>query len=155
MTRIADKDKKEHQEGKTYPLSVDYGRSVEHGVKAGCFGHVDSDITSHNFPTKRRGTTEIEVELVHFNRPISTNEALRELGRMGYRPAELRELLAFGERYPEVQRELFVIIALGSVWQSHGHGYVFLGMCGSSRSLSLVWNDYQWGDICRFAAVRK
>jgi hypothetical protein len=35
---------------------------------------------------------------------------------MGYRPAELSELLAFGENYPEVQRK-FPVIAFGSIWR--------------------------------------
>ncbi|OGZ41382.1 MAG: hypothetical protein A3C80_02625 [Candidatus Ryanbacteria bacterium RIFCSPHIGHO2_02_FULL_45_43] len=140
----------------TYPLSVDYGRSVEDGVKAGRYDLANSDITSRNFPTKRKGTAEIAVEPIHFNRCISTDEALRELDMMGYRPAELQELLAFGEKYPEVQRE-FTVVASGSVWQNrYGNRDVpGLGRFGSRRYLELFWFGYDFDEICRFAAVRK
>lgn len=144
------------QTGNTYPLSVDYGRDVKDGVRAGRYDWTDSDITSHNFPTKQKGTAEIEVEFVHFNRYISTDEALRELDRMGYRPAELHELLAFGEKYPEVQRE-FPIVALGSVWKNRRGVRFVSSLCGSgsTRSLELDWFENDWLVIYRFAAVRK
>jgi hypothetical protein len=143
-----------------YHIFVDYGRSVEDGVKAGRYGRVDFDITSRNFPTKRKGTAKIEVELIHFNRRISTDEALRKLDRMGYRPAELRELLAFGEKYPEVQRE-FPVVALGSVWlaRSGSRRAPCLDWDDSDHSscleLSIVEFDWTWTESCRFAAVRK
>ena len=145
------------QAGNIYHLSVDYGRSVEDGVRAGRYDWANSDdINSRNFPTKRKGTAEVEVELVHFNRGISTDEALGELDRMGYRPAEVHELLAFGEKYPKVQRE-FPIVALGSVWQDRNgdRSVPCLGRDGSERGLSLDWVEDDWYEVYRFAAVRK
>jgi hypothetical protein len=138
-----------------YPLSVDYGRSVEDGAKAGRYDWVNPDITSCNFPTKRKGTAEVAVELINFNRHVSTDEALRELDGMGYRPAELHELLAFGEKYPEVQRE-FPVVALGSVWQYRVGVRVvpYLGRGGSGRRLGLGWVGYGWDGFYRFAVVR-
>lgn len=142
--------------GNTYPLSVDYGRSVEDGVRAGRYDWANSGITSSNFPRKRKGIAEVAVELMHFDRVVSTNEALRELNRMGYRPAELHELLAFGEKYPDVQRE-FPIVALGSAWQVRdgGRGVSCLYGDGSERSLNLRWVEDDWFELYRFAAVRK
>jgi hypothetical protein len=137
-----------------YPLRVDYGRSVEEGVKAGRYDLVNPHITSHNFPTKRKGVVEIRVELVHFDIYISTDEVLHEFNWMGYRPADLRELLAFGENYPEVQRK-FPVVALGSVWRRwDGHRVPYLLGCGSLRYLGLG-TDYSWFRLYRFAAVRK
>ena len=49
-----------------YPLSVNYDRSVENGVKAGRYDWVNSDITSEHFPAERKGTVDIEVELIHY-----------------------------------------------------------------------------------------
>ena len=72
--------------GNTYPLSVDYERSVEKGVKAGRYDWANSDINSRNFPTnKRKGMVGVAVELIHLhlNRVISTEEALHELHPMG------------------------------------------------------------------------
>ncbi|MBI2021220.1 hypothetical protein HYS99_01765 [Candidatus Giovannonibacteria bacterium] len=142
--------------GNTYPLSVDYGRGVECAVKSGRYDWANSDVTSRNFPTERKGTVEVAVELIHFNRHISTGEVHRELDRMGYRPAELHELLAFGEKYPEVQRE-FLIVALGSVWQDRGGDLRVprLSRDGSERTLYLGWVEDGWDEIYRFAAIRK
>jgi len=142
--------------GNTYLLSVDYGRSVEDGVKAGHYDWVDSDITSRNFPTKRKGTAEVAVELIHFNWYFWTDRVLRELDEMGYRPAELHELLAFGEKYPEIQRG-FPIFALGSIWQDRGGNrrVPYLGRSGWERELGLARLERCWSMVCRFAAVKK
>ena len=49
--------------GNTYPLSVDYGRSMRGVAKAGRYDWMNPDTISPNFPTKREGTAEVEVEL--------------------------------------------------------------------------------------------
>jgi len=136
----------------TYLISVDYGRSAEDGVKAGRYHWANFNITSERFPTKRKGTTEIEVKLIHFNRSVSIDEALREFDRMGYRPVELHELLAFGEKYQEIQRE-FPILSLDSASRNR----CVLGLSGSNsrRYLNLFAEKHDYGDNCRFAAVRK
>ena len=147
---------KEKPAGNAYPVAVDYGKSVEEMVKSGRYDRANRDIASEHFPTKRTRKTESEVELVHLKRRVSTDEALEELDRMGCRPAELRELLAFGEKYPDVQRE-FPVVALGSVWQDPG-GYrniPYLYRDGSNRDLLLYWVGDDWSELCRFAAVRK
>ena len=140
----------------SYLVSVDYGRSVEDGVKSGRYDYTDPNITSINLATERKGTSEVVIDLIRFNYYISTDKALSELDRMGYRPAELRELLAFGEKYPEVQRK-FPIIALGSAWwRRDGVRRVpCLYGSGSRRDLYLHWVEYGWGLFYRFAAVRK
>lgn len=141
-----------------YSLPVNYGMSVEDAVKLGRYYWANPDITSRNFPTKRTGTAEIVivVEFIHFDRMLSTAEALRELDRMGYRPAELHELLAFGEKYPDVQCK-FPIVALGSIWQDRdGYRYAsYLYVDGLKRSLNLFLIKNDWHDLYRFAAVRK
>jgi len=142
--------------GNVYPLSVDYGRSVEDAVKAGRYNWSNSNITSSNFTTKRKGAAEIVIEAVHFNREISTDEAIRELDKMGYRPVELHELLTLGEKYPDVQLQ-FLVVGLGSVWQGPdgSRDVPYLGRSGAGRHLDLSWIESDWSGICRFAAVRK
>ena len=142
--------------GNTYPLFVNYDLSVEDIVKLGRYDWANSDITAKNFPTTRAGKAEVAVELIHFNCYVSTKNALSKLNRMGYRPAELHELLFFGEKYPNVQRE-FPIVALGSVWQfRYGNRLVpYLYGNGSERNLCLNWVGGDWSEIYRFAAVRK
>ncbi len=143
------------QASNLYPVYVDYDLSVEDAVKLGRYDWANSDITSKHFPTQRTGTAQIEVRLVHFDRVISTDDALRELDRMGLRPAELHELLTLGATHPNLQRK-FPVIALGSVWQdSHDDRYcAFLDRNGSKRNLNLNWIENDWNENCRFAAVR-
>ncbi len=135
---------------------VDYGRSVADLVAAGNYDWKNSDVNDKNFPVSRRGTDTVDVTLVHFNRTISTENALTELDRMGLKPADLHTLLSLGEKYPELQRE-YPIVALGSVWQDRlGNRYVpYLFRNVSERGLHLVWVGHDWVEVCRFAAVRK
>ncbi len=139
-----------------YTVSVDYGMSVEELVHLGCYDWSNSDITSRHFPTQRTGKAEVAIELIRFGRAIGSCEALRELGKMGYRPAEIHEFLAFGAKYPNIQWE-FPVVALGSVWRSpSGDCYVpYLHRCGSERRLHLRWFGGGWHRPCRFAVVRK
>ena len=145
--------------GDTYLLSVDYGRSVKDGVKAGRYeGNINPDIVfAANFPTEREGTAEVEMELIHFDRDISTEEVLRELDRMGYRPADIYELLALGEKYRGVQLGV-TVVALGSVWFDGKADYVpFISFGNERRRLGLC-PKYTWWDKEgreRFAAVKK
>lgn len=139
-----------------FSLAVNYGRSVEEGVRAGYYDWVNPDITSEHFPTERQESTHIMVELIHLNRVVSTDEAIRKLDQMGYRPIELRELQALGEQYPDLQRK-FPIVELGSVWRdSDGNRYVAsLDGSVSGRRLTLNWVEVDWDEDFRFGSVRK
>ena len=146
--------------GILYPISVDYEKSVEDAVRDGRYDWACPDITSSNFPTptrRKRKKVEVVMELLDFNRVTSTDEVLCELDKAGYRPLELRELLAFGEKRPEFQRE-FPIVALGSTWMCPYSGnrrlVPYLGGLGSERRLNLFWVGCGWSQFCRFAAVR-
>ncbi|KKU85161.1 MAG: hypothetical protein UY15_C0040G0007 [Parcubacteria group bacterium GW2011_GWA2_47_9] len=139
-----------------FRVVVDCGQTLAQMIAAGKYNRVNSDITNANFPIIGSGKKNVAVELVHFNRSIESNEAIRELDRMGMRPATIEELLAFGAKYPEVQRE-FPILALGSVWRyrSSDRYIPCLYRVGSERYLDLGWIGSGWHGICRFAAVRK
>jgi hypothetical protein len=141
---------------KIFHLLVNYDRSVEEGIRAGHYDWSNSNITSSNFPSTRKGTAEEDVHLVHFDKVMSTDAVLAELDKMGLRPAELQHSLAFGEKYPEVQRK-FPVVFLGSVWQDpYGTRYCpFLFRFDAERRLYLVWIVVDWHGGCRFAAVRK
>ncbi len=142
--------------GVSYAVSVNYDLSVEDAVKAGKYDWMDDNITSKNFPSKRKGTAEAEIILVHFNRSMDPDDVIRELDKQGLRPAELPEGLAFGAMYPDIQRE-FPVVILGSVWRSSdGHRYcASLSRSPVQRVLYLYWFDYGWGSLYRFAALRK
>ena len=139
-----------------FRVLVDYCRSLEDMIAIGKYDHVNSDINAKHFPIAKHGREDVAIEPVHFNRGISSDNALRELDKMGFRPATLPELLAFGEKYPDVQRR-FPIVALGSVWRSLDGGRCVPYLWGVShgRGLDLGWFEGGWDAGYRFAAVRK
>lgn len=102
-----------------------------------------------------REACEIEFELVHFGKDMSTDVILAELDKRGLRPALYEELLAFAAKYPELQKQ-FPIVALGSVCRNDGDLFSpYVSWGGDERSLNFAWFDYGWGGVCRFLAVRK
>ena len=140
----------------TYRVRVNYDLPVETAVTNGKYNWSDGDLTSKHFPTKRSGTTSLDIEIKHFNGARSSENAIAELDKMGLRPAELHELLALGEQYPDLQKE-FPVATLGSVWRrllGDRHVAVLYGD-GGRRGLGLGWFGAAWGAAYRFAAVRK
>lgn len=142
----------------TYPVSVPYNGSstIKELVAAGAFDWKNDDITDKHFPQEKTGAEDVEIELVHLDRDISTDDALVELDKRGLRPANPAELLAFGATFPEVQRE-FPFIALGQFWRdpNGNRRVVFLDGSGSLRRALLYWTGRDWHRFCRFAGVRK
>jgi hypothetical protein len=139
-----------------FSFTVNYDQPIEEARKAGNYDWENSDITSKNYPTSRKGTADIVLHIEHFDRQISSETVIAELDKKGLRPAETHELLALGATYPELQRE-FPIIALGSVWQDRdgGRSVPCLDRGGSKRGLDLDWFDGKWRADYRFAAIPK
>jgi len=96
-----------------YPLQVDYSRSIEDSLSAGRYDWVSSQLASVSFPSSESGRGGISTVLVPFAPQASLEHLLQREAAAGLRPATFKELLAFGEAYPEVQRKLS-IVALGS-----------------------------------------
>lgn len=136
----------------TFPIRVNYDLSVESLVLNGWYIWKDTRITTENFPSIRKGEVDLVIELVHFDKVLAPDEVLMELDVMGYRPAEILELLAFGEKYPEIPKR-FPVVAHGSVWRDwHGHNRVpYLDRYGTDLNSF----DEKWDKRFRFAAVRK
>jgi hypothetical protein len=140
----------------SFEVLVDCTKSLVEMIQAGSYGYVDSNINDKNFKVEGQGQQEVEVVLFHFKRAISTDDALQEMEKAGYRPARIEELLALGAAYPELQRQ-FPIVALGSLWQDpRGDRRVaYLNQDGAGRSLDLPWFESDWRECYRFVAVRK
>ena len=139
-----------------FPVTVDYTKPLDAMITAGNYDYRNDNITTENFPVTGNGTVECEVILVHFDRSIKSEAAITEMEQLDLRPATLTELLAFGETYPEIQRE-FPIICLGSSWvDSDGYRNVpYLDRWRAGGRLDLGWFGGGWRRDCRFAAVRK
>ncbi len=139
-----------------YSVVVDYDMSLANMIKVGKYDYVNGEITSKNFPITGSGKVDISFELVHLNKSASSEEVLLHMEKNNLRPATLAELLAFGAKYPEIQRE-FPVVALGSSWvNSYGRRDVpCLRRNGSVRYLGLYWFGDGRGDYWRFLVVRK
>lgn len=135
-----------------YPINV--VGNINDAVKSGNYDWSNSDISDKHFTADQ--PHDCDLILKHFGKDMSTDAVLKALDAEGLRPATMSELLALGAQYPELQRQ-FPIIALGSVWQDlFGSRYVgYLFSYGSKRELNLRYYDYDWSDLCRFAAIRK
>lgn len=140
-----------------YSVVVDYSQPLDEILSAGKYDLVDHNITEKNFPKTADGVVELNIELVHFNHGISSDSVVAEMDKMGLRPATIWELLAFGAKYPELQRQ-FPIVAIGSVCElsgGRGRHVGFLHGRGSGR----LANVHRWGRVWYgsyiFLAVRK
>jgi len=139
----------------TFKVLVDYSKTLAEMIQAGHYDWVNSDITSDHFPVKGSGQQEKEVVLFHFGRNISSDDAIAEMTKAGYRPAKVEELLDLGASQPELQKQ-FPIVGLGSAWQHpNGHRYVpSLYWFDAKRNLDLLWFESDWDEDYHFAAVR-
>jgi hypothetical protein len=96
-----------------YLLQVDYSRSIEDSLGAGRYDWLSSRVTSVSFPSAETGQGRISAVLIPFSPQASLDYVLHLPAAAGMRPATFKELLAFGEAYPDVQRKL-PVISLGS-----------------------------------------
>lgn len=137
-------------------ICVNYAIPFTNMIGMGKYDWVNENITAEHFPITGSGKSEVDFQFVHLNKLASSEEVLLHMEKNNLRPATLAELLAFGEKYPEIQRE-FPIVALGSFW-INGDGIrlvLYLGKDNSKRFLNLYWFDRDWSGDWRFLAVRK
>lgn len=138
-----------------YPITVDYSLTLEQMIVAGAYDWVNSAITPKNFPVKGKGIVILDAQFIYFGCSMSSDAIIAELDKIGLRPATHAELLAFGAKYPELQRQ-FLSVALGSVGEVGGGRFVvYLWRHADERRLNLDCFAYYWFGYCRFLAVRK
>jgi len=93
-----------------FHLIVNYTMSLADMIKVGGYDWVNENIIEVNFPrNENRGKFKVDAELIHFGRNISSDSAVAEMDKMGYRPATIEELLSFGVTNPEIQRQFPVV----------------------------------------------
>src|SRR3990167_9025791 len=93
----------------TYPLTVNYSTSLKDLIKKGNYDYVNENITEINFPSEETGKSKIEVELLGFDRDISSKDVLVEIAAKGLQPLTLKELLYLGIKYPDLQRKDWIV----------------------------------------------
>ena len=117
-------------------------------IEKGKFDYVNSSITEDLFPAPK--TLHTDYKLFHFNKFISSQEAIVAIKKEGYIPATLHELLMWEE-----WNDKDTVVALGSSAHVDGHrGVPGLYGFGAERGLHLGWWRFDWHGDCRFLAVR-
>ena len=143
-----------------YTVTVNYAgnKTIKKLLKEGKYDWVNSGITDKNFPTDKTGTEEDEIHLVHLDKRLFGNGDLviEELDKLGYKPADLAQLLALGIKHPDLQKQ-FPIVALGQYWldSDSDRCVVYLHRHSGDRGAYLHRLEYWWDDSWRFAVVRK
>lgn len=139
-----------------FSIAIQPHLSAADRIAAGHYDWWNEDILKwrrEDSPSEPRG----EVEELDLGRNLSTENALAEIDKRDYWPANIEELCDYGAKNPDAQRK-HPIIALGSVFVGPVDGdrcSPFLVELGAGRGLSLRWHVIGWGASCRFAAVRK
>jgi len=111
----------------TFTAVVDYSLSLAAMIKLGKYTWINSNVTPERFPLTGEGKWEVEYEIIHLNldRCARSEDAVTEIKRRGMEPAKIEDLLTFGAKHPELQRN-FSLVALGSVADFDGNRRVLL-----------------------------
>ncbi len=142
---------------KKFVLEVPYRDkfTIRHLLEAGGYDWMNADISDEHFPQRKIGKREITIHLANFRRVISTKDVLVGLKRRGLRPANPAELLAFGAKYPHIQKQ-FPIIALGQTWPLPNKDRLVVCLAWHSmlRRVHLLCQFRRdWPTHCRFVAI--
>lgn len=142
-------------------MGVDYTKTVQQLIVEGKYDWVNNVIDIENFPISSEmiGKKEVSIKLFNFDCKISSEDAIFEMKKDGYRPANLIELLVLGSLFPELQRQ-FPIVALGSISQKieSEDDYVccvpYLSANDSWREIFIHWFILDWDNRYRFLGVK-
>ena len=138
-------------------LLIDYNLGLKKRIEAGKYDEIDdaSLFTAKNFPKRSFGKTTRIVKVINFRIDISGYEVLERFAHWKLRPAQIWELLAIGEKFPDLQRK-FVLPALGSMIQAPYGFRRIPGISGLEDCRHLGWDWFDKGpfeDFYAFAAV--
>jgi len=108
-------------------------------ISDGKYDSVNSNIIDENFPVPENFVLGSDPKAFHFDHSISSEDVVKEMDKVGYRPAMIWDLLDFGAKNPEEQRK-YPIVGLGSVGEIDG-GRSVPDLYGrdSERFLYLYW----------------
>ncbi len=122
--------------------------SLKLAIKQSKFDWVDSDIEKHFSAEDIRG----DMKIFHFGKSLSSEEAIREMAKEGYLPANISELLKYAQ---DDWNGKDWTVALGSSAQVSGYRCVpCLGGCDAERRLHLRWWGGGWPGSWRLLGVR-
>lgn len=128
-------------------------KDLDKQIKDLKFNWFNDCINSKNFKSINKDGKK-ECKIFHFAKYISSENAIKEMKKENFKPADVFDLLAFQKKFSDNR---VLIVALGSIWSdSYGDRHVpCLSVRGGKRRLILNYFDYDWDDDYRFLAVRK
>lgn len=138
-----------------YSVTVDYSKSIADMVALGRYDWKNSDVNDKNFRAVGSGIVAYDLTLVHLNRNATDEEVITEIARRGLEPAGLSHLLAFGEKYPDIQRQFPIVEMRDSCRNFGSRAVAYLYEYVGERDLNLYDLGGRWHSRCRFLAVRK
>ena len=151
---------------KTYVVEIDPKRTLGDLVAAGKYDRINFNAQLPRFavpdPANRGRTriSEVAFDLVLLGKKLNTHQVEHELASLGRSSATIAELLALGERYPDLQRE-FRMVALRSswTWMNRGREYRHVPVLRADldvRKLIFQWTDSEngWFAEDRFVTLR-
>lgn len=96
-------------------FNTDYTKSVKNLISCGGYGNCTEKVARADFPVaEAKGINKTKAMLFDLKKGMTTAEICFEMTKLGYRPANVIELLSLACAYPDMQREL-AIVALDSL----------------------------------------
>lgn len=136
-------------------ITVPTDATYEQCIAAGNFGWRHDGLTETQFPVTPEQAGRYDLKRFHFNRSISSVQAIAEIREAGYEPAETGHIMAFGAASPDEQRR-HPVIGLGSTAiVDDSLSVPALWFDGDRRTLDLIWYDGDWHRNYRFLGIRR
>jgi len=146
----------------SYPIIVDYSMNIDdlyEKMKMFEFVYIDPYIGNSNFPPRKKNNIErLNFHIIQIKEGKIYNEkAVRLIKEMGYRPARIRELIAFLQQYPNFRFNKG-LVALAELWM---WSYTLYAPCflydkiNEGKSLGLFPIRGGWNENFCFAATSK
>jgi len=124
-------------------------------VKRGKYDWVNHLITDKLFPIKSHSPQSRTLELVQFDRDVTSDEVFAEFARRGLKRPTYEDALVFGITYPEEQRKHPVFFLHEPVGVDGHRDVLVLSEGAGGRGLFLFWFGSRWGRSDVFAGLRK
>jgi hypothetical protein len=139
---------------KAFNVVVDYDQSIPELVKRLRFL---ADSTSYYVPNivcssqVFHGKIPVEIYLFNFGYKITNELAAREMDKLGFRSVSIKELIALDMGYPDLK---FHNPIVGSECSDGKH--IRVPYLWREASIGIAFSyDSNWGQECRFAAIKK
>lgn len=137
-----------------FRLTVNYGQPLAAMIAAGKYDRKNDDITAKRSPLTGEGLVEVEACLFHFDRSISSEDAVKAIETADkqnpWTPGQIEHVLSFGTFFPEEQHK-YPVVGLGSVVKINGNRNVpELWKNDAKRKLDLNWWKDDWNENYRF-----